>query len=277
MNSRCKRLVAAVVLPLLLVITSGSAVSQVKLCKLKVVEPSNDSTVASNLVWDENGVQTSMFEKAGDRTIILTFWGSWCVYCYRHLPELQKAFDYLPKDSYYFLNVARENNDNTEQIIISILQDNGVTHDNVWYSIKDKPEVQADAFYNIDKYTSTVIISPDRKKRSIIYSVIYNSLLDSLKSSNLLGCEDDLSGGRPLSPNPVSGMLSIGLATEDQGIAEVRIYNSVGVVEASFSREITAGEKSPINYDCSGLQSGVYFYSIALNGKNYRGRFLIVR
>ena len=170
---------SAIIVIFLTINTSNYCYSQVKLFKLTSVEKINDGYDAANLFWQENGSDKNMYEIANGRTIILSFWGTWCGYCIRHLPELQKLYEYLPKEDYYFINAIGEYNTTKEETVRSVLESQGVTFDNVWYAFDEDANVQAHTYYDITEFIATVIISPEKKLLATIPDVVYNSFLDS--------------------------------------------------------------------------------------------------
>ena len=138
-----------------LIFCGNSLYSQIKLYPLEKITPAEAGTDAANLYWTEDGNETSMFEKAGDRTIILSFWGTWCGFCVRHTPDLEKAYQNLSKEKYYFINAVGEYTKESESALRTAIETNNVTFDNVWYTFDDEDSMQAHAFYGVSEFITT--------------------------------------------------------------------------------------------------------------------------
>lgn len=260
-----------------LIYVQASAQQEVKLYKLKSVLGSNENYKASNLVWEENGTETSMFDKAGGRTIILSFWGSWCPYCIRHLPELAKLYDFLPKDKYYFINAVSENGAEDVEAARKALIENEVYFDNVWYLFSDSNIMQVHYYYNITQFISTVIINPGKKVTKEVHDVIYQDFLDTLGNMTGTGEEYNLYANVKIYPNPVNSTAILSFNIDIPCKTTVKLFNTLGIEISSQSiEEISAG----MNYhiiDCAELTSGMYYYTVTAGSAAYGSKFTVVK
>lgn len=75
-----------------------------------------------------------------------------------------------------------------------------------------------------------------------------------------------------LYPNPTAGLVSIWFDNSKNEAANFSIYNSDGK-KVEIKKVVTAKDK--ITFDMAGNAPGVYFASVAINGKTYSKRFIL--
>jgi len=69
-------------------------------------------------------------------------------------------------------------------------------------------------------------------------------------------------------PNPFNSSTKIEFSLAKNSLAEIKIYDIQGKeIKSLLKKTLTAGNHK-INFDASGLYSGVYFYSLIINGVN---------
>jgi hypothetical protein len=78
---------------------------------------------------------------------------------------------------------------------------------------------------------------------------------------------DDVTNATPVSifPNPANSMVTIGFDVQQEGAAKIVVYNAAGV-ETIVLNETLASGKHNINFDASGLASGIYFCKVITAG-----------
>lgn len=74
-------------------------------------------------------------------------------------------------------------------------------------------------------------------------------------------------------PNPANSNVSINYSILNSNNASIQIYNIYGILEKQFSVQNTNGV---VNINVSDLHSGIYFYSLNLNGVNVKTNSFIV-
>lgn len=95
------------------------------------------------------------------------------------------------------------------------------------------------------------------------------------KNTMVVGVEDQQTSVLPTSielagnyPNPFNPSTKISFSVPESGKATVKIFNALGqMVKTIEIANISAG-KNEVNFNASGLSSGVYFYQINLNSNN---------
>lgn len=274
-----KSLKNLIIVSLALILTASGTVSciDVKLYKLKSIDPSNSVKVASNFYWDNAGTETNLFEQANGRTIILTFLGTWCSYCQRHLPELMKLYKYLPASEYYFINVFGEYNLQREDDIKTEIKMEQLEYDNVWYVFSEPTNMQLFDYYGVTDIMMTLIIKPNKKVAMELPDIVYPSGLDSINKI-ATGVKDcNRNPNVQISSNPVKGLSVLSYTISKPCTALLKVYNSLGAEIYNYSQaEIIIG-KSGILFDGTPYDSGVYFYSLQLGSEVYNDKLLIVR
>ena len=99
-------------------------------------------------------------------------------------------------------------------------------------------------------------------------------------SANALGADDSFDQGIPTSfslaqnyPNPFNPVTTISFSLVEGGMTDISIYDISGrKVESLLAKKLLAGNHS-IRFSPSSLPSGMYFYSIVVNGLNGRSLF----
>ena len=99
-------------------------------------------------------------------------------------------------------------------------------------------------------------------------------------SANVLSANDNFDHGLPVSfaleqnyPNPFNPTTTIAFSLLQGGMTDISIYDISGrKVEGLLGRRLVSGRHF-IKYDASDLPSGMYFYSIVVNGMNGESLF----
>jgi thiol-disulfide isomerase/thioredoxin len=251
--------------------------TDVKVFKLKSIDPSNDVNKASNFYWENAGVETNLFKEANGRTIILTFLGTWCPYCTRHLPELKKLYDELPKGDYYFINVFGETSLSAEPKVKSEVEAEKLEYDNVWYSNTEPMNMQLFQYYNITKVIMTLIILPDKKIVSYLPDIISTYAKDTL-SKYVTGVNDNNQNpDLKISPNPTSGLALLQYSVSEPCDVIFNVYNSLGAEVYSLSKKEYNSGISGIQFDVNTFAQGMYYYTLQMGKKIYTDKLIIVR
>ncbi len=70
-------------------------------------------------------------------------------------------------------------------------------------------------------------------------------------------------------PNPFNPVTNIQFSLKEDGIATIKVFNSIGQVVATLAdkQQFSKGEHT-VQFDASNLSSGVYFYRISVDGEN---------
>ncbi|WP_299755445.1 T9SS type A sorting domain-containing protein [uncultured Pontibacter sp.] len=76
-------------------------------------------------------------------------------------------------------------------------------------------------------------------------------------------------------PNPSRGYTSLALNLPGNNNYKIRISNTIGKVLAV--QEIAPAEKAKVDLDLTSLPSGVYFYSLLVNGKTVETKRLVLQ
>jgi thiol-disulfide isomerase/thioredoxin len=266
-----------VALAIILTAVQSAAGLDVKVYKLKSVDNSNDVNTATNFYWDNAGVETNLFKEANGRTIVMSFLGTWCAYCQRHLPELKKLYDYLPKGDYYFINVFGEYNLERENNVISEIQIEEIEYDNVWYSFTEPSNMQLFEIYNITQVITTLIITPEKKIAAKLSDITYSSALDTLNKLASGISDKSLNPELKISPNPISGVAFLQYSVTESCNVIFKVYNSLGTVVYSLNKMEYNSGISGIQFDASAFSQGMYYYTLQIGEKIYNDKLLIVR
>lgn len=97
----------------------------------------------------------------------------------------------------------------------------------------------------------------------IKFNALYNSIANNNFNSNI---------SAPF-PNPANNNVSINYNISNKSNASIKIHNVYGKLEKQLSLLDTKGV---INFDVSDLPSGIYFYSLSLDGKIVKTNKLII-
>ena len=73
-------------------------------------------------------------------------------------------------------------------------------------------------------------------------------------------------------PNPFSGMVRINSSETVNGVAQVSVYNILGI--QVYTESIRCIETTEFVIDGSALNSGIYFYNIATKNGNMQGKIV---
>ncbi|GAB3828002.1 hypothetical protein GCM10028895_40960 [Pontibacter rugosus] len=76
-------------------------------------------------------------------------------------------------------------------------------------------------------------------------------------------------------PNPSRGLTSLALNLPGNDSYKIRISNTIGKVLAV--QEVAPTEKAKIDLDLTSLPSGIYFYSLLVNGKTVETKRLVLQ
>lgn len=76
-------------------------------------------------------------------------------------------------------------------------------------------------------------------------------------------------------PNPSRGYTSLALNLPGNDSYKIRISNTIGKVLAV--QEIAPAEKAKVDLDLTNLPSGIYFYSLLVNGKTVETKRLVLQ
>ena len=78
-------------------------------------------------------------------------------------------------------------------------------------------------------------------------------------------------------PNPFNPETSISYTLNTAGFASLKVFNTQGEeVAVLFAGQKTAGKYS-VNFNARGLSSGVYFYTLKLNGFNQTRKMVLMK
>lgn len=78
-------------------------------------------------------------------------------------------------------------------------------------------------------------------------------------------------------PNPFNPNTSIGFILNKKGMVKLEIYNVLGQKVATLlNQNMTTGTYS-VNWDASNMNSGVYYYTLKYNNKNYTKRMILIK
>ncbi len=80
---------------------------------------------------------------------------------------------------------------------------------------------------------------------------------------------ENLSTGELLQniPNPFSGTTQIWYKLEKESNIQINVYNHTGQLIKSIDEGSKAKGTHYVEFEASGLNNGLYFYSISINGK----------
>lgn len=259
---------------LTIILFSEQSNAKVNLYRLKSVEPPAQGYNAADILWNEASSDTTMFQKANGRTIIISFWGIWCGFCMRHVPELVKLYNYLPKDKYYLINCISQKSDKDTGIREVLEQDN-VMFDNVWYSFNDSPQLQPHIAYNISQFISTVVISPERQILATIPDIIFQSFVDSL--NNLIDVNENpfFNTNIRIVPNPLSNSTKLNYYVPVATDVKLIIYNAIGYKISEPINEFVGKGEHQVIFNTNKLPNGVYYYNMVIGRKSKTGQLVV--
>jgi thiol-disulfide isomerase/thioredoxin len=274
-----KSLKNLILISLTIILTSiGTLYSiDVKLYKLKSVDPSDNVKVASNFFWNNYSVETNLFKEAKGRTIVMSFLGTWCAYCQRHLPELKKLYDELPKGDYYFINVFGEYNLERENDVKSEIETEEIEYDNVWYAFNEPNNMQLFNYYGITEVIMTLIIKPDKKVAALLPDIVYPSGLDSIIKIASGVNHKTMNPELKISPNPISGLAFLEYVVTEPSNVIFKVYNTLGTEVYSLNKTEYNSGISGIQFNATAFSQGMYYYTLQMGEKIFNDKLLIVR
>lgn len=78
-------------------------------------------------------------------------------------------------------------------------------------------------------------------------------------------------------PNPFNPQTKINFSLPQDGFTELMVFDVTGkAVETIVKENLNAGEYS-VDFDASGLTSGVYFYRISSNGYSVTKKMILIK
>jgi hypothetical protein len=77
-------------------------------------------------------------------------------------------------------------------------------------------------------------------------------------------------------PNPFNGTTQIGYKLENESTVQLNIYNYTGQLISRINEGTKTKGTYQISFDATGLTSGIYFYSISINGQPTDARKMTV-
>lgn len=138
------------------------------------VEEQVTSEVAPDFTLNDiNGKPLALSSLRG-KYVILDFWGSWCVWCIRGIPNM-KAYYNKYKGKFEILGI--DCNDSEQE-----WKDAVKKHELPWLHVYNTPDSQLLGTYNIEGFPTKIIIDPDGK---IVKTIVgedpeFYTLLDQL-------------------------------------------------------------------------------------------------
>ena len=79
-----------------------------------------------------------------------------------------------------------------------------------------------------------------------------------------------------VSPNPASGIFKISFFSFNEGIADIRILSSLGLVVYSGQIVVTP-DSNQFEFDLSAFTGGIYYLITRINGFSSRAKLLLLR
>jgi hypothetical protein len=76
-------------------------------------------------------------------------------------------------------------------------------------------------------------------------------------------------------PNPVHGTTTININVQKPCMLNLEVYNIMGQKVMSMDKGFVANGAYQFNLDCSQFTSGVYFYTVKLNGESYTNKMIV--
>lgn len=141
----------------------------------------NHSEAPNFTLQDLEGAEVSLSDFRG-HWVVIDFWGSWCGWCIRGLPEMKTAYNNLKDKGVVFLGVDCCD---TEQAWRAAVQKYEIPWINVFNPYQGGGEIAAS--YGIQGYPTKAIIDPEGKVYDIItgedpqfYIKLYSALGENL-------------------------------------------------------------------------------------------------
>lgn len=135
-----------------------------------------EGTVAPDFTLkDINGKDFKLSSLRG-KYVLLDFWGSWCGWCIKALPNMKECYDKNSKNGKFEI-VSIDCNDTEEKWKAAVKQ-----HDMSWTQVKNENKDGVPTMYGVSGFPTFVLISPDGKiaKRYVGSSPDMYKYIDSL-------------------------------------------------------------------------------------------------
>lgn len=112
--------------------------------------------------------------------IFVEFWGSWCGPCISKLPKLKQAYHELKQENVVFLGIAEDNKKPLKKAI--------ERHEIPWPNILSDNANKIIEKYNISKYPSNFLISPDGKflAQDLDSELLFDKILEHIEIYTLV-------------------------------------------------------------------------------------------
>ena len=117
------------------------------------IKPGNKAPIFD--LEDVNGMPVSLDSFAGKKFIVLDFWGTWCYWCMKGVPDMKEYYDrYKHKAEFIGVNC----NDKQEACLLAIAK-----NEMNWINIinSSDPELDMVRKYAVNSFPTKVIISPN--------------------------------------------------------------------------------------------------------------------
>ena len=101
------------------------------------------------------GEEVSLSSLKG-KVVVLDFWGSWCGWCIKGMPEMKKYYQKYHKKSFEILGIACNDTDKAWRQAVE-------THKLPWINVLNEPEKQVTVKYAITGFPTKFIIGKDGK------------------------------------------------------------------------------------------------------------------
>jgi hypothetical protein len=78
-------------------------------------------------------------------------------------------------------------------------------------------------------------------------------------------------------PNPFNPSTTIKYTVPEAGLVTLKVYNLLGQEVAVLVNEVKAPSENVVNFDASGLSSGLYFYQLNMKNYNATKKMMLVK
>lgn len=157
---------------------SSKAQEKIETTAIEELTPAVEEQVTSEVapdftLNDINGKPLALSSLRG-KYVILDFWGSWCVWCIRGIPNMKEYYNKY-KGKFEILGI--DCNDSEQE-----WKDAVKKHELPWLHVYNTPDSQLLKTYNIEGFPTKIIIDPDGK---IVKTIVgedpeFYTLLDQL-------------------------------------------------------------------------------------------------
>ncbi len=102
---------------------------------------------------DYQGQPFSLSDYRGKKYVVLDFWGTWCYWCMKGIPDMKAYYDkYRDKVEFVGINCG-----DTQQDFLKAVKEKGLN----WRHIVNSEKDGFDALYRVEAFPTKVIIDPE--------------------------------------------------------------------------------------------------------------------